>query len=252
MPYCPVRPQQFGFYGTQWRRWPGSAVVQVSGTRDAGPVSPPRSAVPGPGEESMNPEGDREPAGNPGADAGTPPAPVDEPRDLMPEAPRRNDPVVAPKQPQVVEPAPEIRREPMDEPQPEPKPTPAEPKLTPSEPKPIPAEPKPIPAEPKLTPAEPKTIPAEPKTTPAEPKAPAPESKPRPEDENLFEVLSDAAPAWRVQRRFAVGAAEAEGPVTPDGDRVEPVTHLEPSAPKAVSRVPFDPAAETRRLRATR
>ena len=200
----------------------------------------------------MNPEGDREPAGNPGADAGTPPAPVDEPRDLMPEAPRRNDPVVSPKQPEVVEPAPEIRREPMDEPQPEPKPTPAEPKLTPSEPKPIPAEPKPIPAEPKLTPAEPKTIPAEPKTTPAEPKAPAPESKPRPEDENLFEVLSDAAPAWRVQRRFAVGAAEAEGPVTPDGDRVEPVTHLEPSAPKAVSRVPFDPAAETRRLRATR
>jgi hypothetical protein len=207
----------------------------------------------------MNPEGDREPAGNPGADAGTPPAPVDEPRDLMPEAPRRNDPVVSPKQPEVVEPAPEIRREPMDEPQPEPKPTPAEPKLTPSEPKPIPAEPKPIPAEPKLTPAEPKTspaepktTPAEPKTTPAEPKAPAPESKPRPEDENLFEVLSDAAPAWRVQRRFAVGAAEAEEPVTPDGDRVEPVTHLEPSAPKAVSRVPFDPAAETRRLRATR
>jgi hypothetical protein len=186
----------------------------------------------------MNPEGDREPAGNPGADAGTPPAPVDEPRDLMPEAPRRNDPVVAPKQPEVVEPAPEIRREPMDEPQPEPKPTPTEPKPTPTEPK--------------LTPTEPKLTPTEPKTTPTEPKAPAPESKPRPEDENLFEVLSDAAPAWRVQRKFAIGAAAAEGPVTPDGDRVEPVTHLEPSAPKAVSRVPFDPAAETRRLRATR
>ena len=85
-----------------------------------------------------------------------------------------------------------------------------------------------------------------------EPKAPAPESKPRPEDENLFEVLSDAAPAWRVQRRFAVGAAAAEAPVAPDGERVEPVTHLEQSTPKAVSRVPFDPAAETRRLRATR
>jgi hypothetical protein len=146
--------------------------------------------------------------------------------------------VVAPKQPEVVEPAPEIRREPMDEPQPEPKPTPTEPKPTPTEPK--------------LTPTEPKLTPTEPKTTPTEPKAPAPESKPRPEDENLFEVLSDAAPAWRVQRKFAIGAAAAEGPVTPDGDRVEPVTHLEPSAPKAVSRVPFDPAAETRRLRATR
>jgi hypothetical protein len=200
----------------------------------------------------MNPEGDREPAGNPGADAGTPPAPVDEPRDLMPEAPRRNDPVVAPKQPEVVEPAPEIRREPMDEPQPEPKPTPTEPKLTPTEPKLTPTEPKLTPTEPKLTPTEPKLTPTEPKTTPTEPKAPAPESKPRPEDENLFEVLSDAAPAWRVQRKFAIGAAAAEGPVTPDGDRVEPVTHLEPSAPKAVSRVPFDPAAETRRLRATR
>jgi hypothetical protein len=186
----------------------------------------------------MNPQGDREAAGNPGANAGMSPAPVDEPRDLMPEAPRREDPVVTPKQPEVVEPAPEIRREPMDEPQPEPKPIPAEPK-------PIPAEPKPIPAEPKLTPAEPKTI-------PAEPKAPAPESKPRPEDENLFEAVSAAGPASRVHRRFAVGAAATEGTVAPDGERVEPVTHLEQSTPKAVSRVPFDPAAETRRLRATR
>jgi hypothetical protein len=149
---------------------------------------------------------------------------MDEPRDLMPEAPRRKDPVVTPKQPEVVEPAPEMRREPMDEPQPEPKPTPAEPKTTP----------------------------AEPKTTPAEPKGPAPESKPRPEDENLFEAVSAAGPASRVHRRFAVGAAATEGTVAPDGERVEPVTYLEQSTPKAVSRVRFDPAAETRRLRATR
>ena len=186
----------------------------------------------------MNPQGDREPAGNPGADAGTSPAPLDEPRDLMPEAPRRENPAVAPKQPEGVEPRPEIRREPMDEPQPEPKLTPAEPKLTP--------------AEPKLTPAEPKLTPAEPKLTPAEPKAPAPESKPRPEDENLFEAVSAVGSAWRVQRRFAVGAAAAEGPVTPDSDRAQPVTHLEQSDLKPVPRVPFDPAAEARRLRATR
>ncbi len=179
----------------------------------------------------MNPQGDQEPAGNPGADAGTSPAPLDEPRDLMPEAPRRENPVVAPRQPKVVEPTPEIRREPTDEPQPEPKLTPAEPKLTP--------------AEPKLTPAEPKL-------TPAEPKAPAPESKPRPEDENLFEAVSAVGSAWRVQRRFAVGAAAAEGPVTPDSDRAQPVTHLEQSDLKPVPRVPFDPAAEARRLRATR
>jgi hypothetical protein len=142
----------------------------------------------------------------------------------MPEAPRRKDPVVTPKQPEVVEPTPEMRREPMDEPQPEPK----------------------------TTPAEPKTTPAEPKTTPAEPKGPAPESKPRPEDENLFEAVSAAGPASRVHRRFAVGAAATEGTVAPDGERVEPVTYLEQSTPKAVSRVRFDPAAETRRLRATR
>ena len=158
----------------------------------------------------MNPQGDQEPAGNPGADAGTSPAPLDEPRDLMPEAPRRENPVVAPRQPKVVEPTPEIRREPTDEPQPEPK------------------------------------------LTPAEPKAPAPESKPRPEDENLFEAVSAVGSAWRVQRRFAVGAAAAEGPVTPDSDRAQPVTHLEQSDLKPVPRVPFDPAAEARRLRATR
>jgi hypothetical protein len=177
---------------------------------------------------------------------------MDEPRDLMPEAPRRKDPVVTPKQPEVVEPAPEMRREPMDEPQPEPKPTPTEPKLTPAEPKTTPAEPKTTPVEPKTTPVEPKTTPAEPKTTPAEPKGPAPESKPRPEDENLFEAVSAAGPASRVHRRFAVGAAATEGTVAPDGERVEPVTYLEQSTPKAVSRVRFDPAAETRRLRATR
>ena len=231
VPYCPVRPQQFGFYGTQWRRWPGSAVVQVSGARDAGPVSPPRSAVPGPSEESLNPQGEPEPAVNPGADAAATPAPVDTPRDTMPQVPGRREPVTAPKQPEAVEPKPEVRREPMDEPQPQPKPIPAEPKPIPAEPKPIPAEPKPI---------------------PAEPKPPAPESKPRPEDENLFEVLSDAAPAWRAPRRFAVGPAAVEATVAPNGDRVEPVTHLDQPDPKRVPRVPFDPAAETRRLRATR
>jgi hypothetical protein len=186
----------------------------------------------------MNPPGDHEPTGNPGADAGTSPAPVDEPRDVMPEAPRRQDPVAAPKEPEGIEPAPEIPSEPMDELQPEPKPTPAEPKLAPAEPKTVPTEPKPIPVEPK--------------PTPAEPKAPAPESKPRPEDENLFEAVSTVGPAWRVPRRFAVGAAAVEGAVASGGDRVEPVAHLEPSAPKAVPPVPFDPAAETRRLRATR
>lgn len=51
--HCPVRPDVFGFYGTQWRRWPGSAVVQASHLEAATPVRPSRSAVPGPLEESL-------------------------------------------------------------------------------------------------------------------------------------------------------------------------------------------------------
>lgn len=61
VPYCPVRPGQFGFYGTQWRRWPGSGVVPASALDAATPVAPPRLEVPGPEEESPRvPEGDAE------------------------------------------------------------------------------------------------------------------------------------------------------------------------------------------------
>lgn len=53
--HCPVRPDVFGFYGTQWRRWPGSGVVQASSLEAATPARPPRSAVPGATEESSAP-----------------------------------------------------------------------------------------------------------------------------------------------------------------------------------------------------
>jgi hypothetical protein len=56
VPYCPVRPTTFGFYGTQWRRWPGSGVVPVSNEQAATPAKPPKSAVPGPDEESLGPK----------------------------------------------------------------------------------------------------------------------------------------------------------------------------------------------------
>jgi hypothetical protein len=52
VPHCPVRPGQFGYHGTEWRRWPGTGVVPVSAMSDAVPVRPPRSVVPGPDEES--------------------------------------------------------------------------------------------------------------------------------------------------------------------------------------------------------
>lgn len=54
-PYCPVRPQEFGFYGTQWRRWPGQGVVPAANLQDATPTRPPKSSVPGPDEESRGP-----------------------------------------------------------------------------------------------------------------------------------------------------------------------------------------------------
>jgi hypothetical protein len=49
---CPVRPDRFGFYGTQWRVWPGQGVVQASFTEAATPVRPPKSEIPGADEES--------------------------------------------------------------------------------------------------------------------------------------------------------------------------------------------------------
>ena len=237
VPYCPVRPQQFGFYGTQWRRWPGSAVVQVSGTRDAGPISPPRSAVPGPNEESLNPQADQEPAADAGADAGRGAAPTATPREPLPEPALAPKPVAEPTAPKVLEPAPEVRREPPPQPAPEPK-TDAVPEPT-AESKPVPRPESPLP-------------PAEPKPLAPEPSAPAPEAKPRPEDENLFEAVSGVGAGWRAPRRFAVGAAAGEGLTEPGAGLIEPATHLEEPSPNRVPRVSFDPAAETRRLRSTR
>ncbi|MDA1040622.1 MAG: hypothetical protein O3A37_10090 [Planctomycetota bacterium] len=44
---CPVRPEQFGFYATQWRPWPGPVAVASPRPVDIPtPVSPPRSVVP--------------------------------------------------------------------------------------------------------------------------------------------------------------------------------------------------------------
>ena len=51
VPSCPVRPAEFGFYGTRWRRWPGQGVVPAS-AEAATPAVPPKSEVPGADEES--------------------------------------------------------------------------------------------------------------------------------------------------------------------------------------------------------
>jgi hypothetical protein len=222
VPYCPVRPQQFGFYGTQWRRWPGQEIVQVAAERDVAPVAPPRSAVPGPAEESINPQGDSDAAGDTGGG--------DSAASLAP-------PGEAPPEPRPLDPAPNAPPQPESVPEPIPEPA-FEPAM---EFGPEPAAPSP---DPTARPA------AEAQPDATEPVRPEPEKKPRPEDENLFEVLS----GWRARRKFAVGPAGGSPVATVAADREGPrqAGHVEQPTVREVPRVPFDPAAETRRLRNAR
>ena len=64
--HCPVRPDRFGYYQTNWRRWPGQTVVPASFSDAAVPVSPPRSVVPGMDDEAGSPAEDEQA----GADTG--------------------------------------------------------------------------------------------------------------------------------------------------------------------------------------
>jgi hypothetical protein len=67
--HCPVRPDVFGFYGTQWRRWPGAGVLPASANEAAAPARPARSQLPSAAEESL-PQADPadEPAAAPAVD----------------------------------------------------------------------------------------------------------------------------------------------------------------------------------------
>jgi hypothetical protein len=202
--YCPVRPQQFGFYGTQWRQWPGQAVVPVSDERRATPAVPPRLAIPSPEQEAMRPQEDELERADPRAKPDEPAAPADLPSPAAPQPP--------------LEPAP--------------RPT-------------VPREPEPRPLEPARE-AEP-AVPAD-AEEPALPKLQKPGDT-RPEDENLFE----ARPRETIRRRFLVGPAateaDGEGAVRPAAHGA--AAHPRPD-PRQVPRVPFDPAAESRRLRSGR
>ncbi len=221
MPYCPVRPQEFGFYGTQWRRWPGQGVVPVSDERAVTPVVPPRLAVPDPDQESMrSPEEDADLA-NPDSEPAEDAAPADplKPVPELPLEPAPQPPFAPPSAPSPVEPAP---REP--EPAPEPKPT------TPA------AKPETEPEMPELDFKSP---------APQKPDLPKPGVPPQPEDENLFE----ARPRDSIRRRFLVGQAKADGS---DGAGVRPAAHGRAADPRDVPPVPFDPAVEGRRLRSGR
>jgi hypothetical protein len=90
-PHCPVRPSQYGFYRTQWRRWPDQGVKQVGGEEAVTPVPPPKSLVPTMDEESPVPPadasapGDAEgPESTSSGDQPARPAPGDESRPVEP------------------------------------------------------------------------------------------------------------------------------------------------------------------------
>lgn len=114
-PYCPVRPGTFGYYGTQWRRWPGQGVVPVSNVEAATPVKPPKSEVPGVDEESFGPKPDDlpEPAASDRGDDD--PAGATPPEPTLPAA-------AEPPVPEAAAPAPEPRAIPADTPEPPSKP----------------------------------------------------------------------------------------------------------------------------------
>jgi hypothetical protein len=172
----------------------------------------------------MSPQGDDQ-AGAADPNDSTP-APLPPSRQPLP-APA--DRTVAPPEPGRLQPAPESRSQPEPALQREPEPKPA--RVPPAEPA----------AE---SPATPPAKPA------ADPGQPAPETKPRPEDENLFEVLS----GWRARRTFPVGKAGGNDAATAEAgaEAARRVGHTEPATVRPVPRVPFDPAAETRRLRNAR
>lgn len=96
-PHCPVRPVEYGFYGTRWRRWPGAGVVPASAAEAATPVGPAASQIPSADEESPRGPPNEEPL----------PAADDLPTDPIPERPGQGDPARKPgaKVPAAREPA---------------------------------------------------------------------------------------------------------------------------------------------------
>lgn len=80
-PNCPVRPSQFGYYQTQWRKWP-TVGQPTDPSRGAGTPAPPqRVIVPGADEESPRtlPALDAGKGGGTGQDRGVDREPDDEP-----------------------------------------------------------------------------------------------------------------------------------------------------------------------------
>lgn len=230
VPYCPVRPDKFGFYDTQWRKWPGQGVVPASATEMATPSLPPKSELPNVDQESFGPPaGDAaEPVpGRPAPEARQTPA-LQEPVDPLPVIPETD-----PQPPEATEPV-------VPTPRPEPPPAP-EPEAAPPAQEPAAELPREAPAEP---------------AQPVAPEAPAPTAPEKPSDD-----LFDEAATGRVRRVF-VAAREGE-PLQAPASGVRQVSHRSPAKSasaserpaatgKNVPRVSFDPRAEAEALRTIR
>jgi len=99
----PVTPPQFGFYGTQWRRWNiADPKAGKPGENVATPAGPPRSVVPDPQDEALAPAAGGPPPAAPGMPAAPNGAPGKNPRrrpdDLEP-LPAPGDDAAPPVQP---------------------------------------------------------------------------------------------------------------------------------------------------------
>ncbi|MGI9178317.1 MAG: hypothetical protein ACR2IT_10755 [Pirellulales bacterium] len=229
MPYCPVRPGTFGFYGTQWRRWPGQGVVPVSNEEAATPAVPPKSEVPDADEESMGPAASELPE---------PEMPAAGGRDMNRGGNASDTPF-----------APEPDAAPPAEPMTEPEPAAAQ--------QPAAAEPREVPRADEAQPAQPEV---------SKPAADAAPAKPRPADENLFDdsaarkirrkipIAAGAQPSRRDPASRVQPATHERDEISPDRDPSVPVrpattaSTARAAKPRTVPRVPFDPRAESARL----
>jgi hypothetical protein len=82
--HCPVRPDVFGFYGTQWRKWPGAGVIQASNQDEATPARPPKAEVPEAAEESLQQPSDEQSPPGPAAAGPAAEDPLDQREDAAP------------------------------------------------------------------------------------------------------------------------------------------------------------------------
>lgn len=224
-PYCPVRPQEFGFYETNWRRWPGSGVVAATNLEAVTPVTPPKSEVPTADEESATLPTTEAPIPDEGAafrrQPSAAPSPPAEPP--LPQGP------LPPLQPSA---------QPRATPQPPPQQQPPQPRVV---------QPPPGPA--------PKAVPP-----PQRPAQPGPPPKPAPgpaKGKDLFDESRVQPPALRrvvVSGQPPLGTAVAPPrAIAPAAAPLQKASFELPQPPEppplSTPRVPFDPTSEAARIR---